>query len=243
MDNTTEQEQRCTAIVNNCDALGSRLWNLCDDKDNAPSIAEMQLLIAKGADVNMTINGQTVLMRATRNCYLDAVKMLLAIEGIYINARDSKGFIAFEGCVHFQIAKALLAALMLTSDFDINDTTKFEQTVLMLALDDDVNLEVIKLLLSIPHINIHLKDDKGETALDYADFADNLDEIRALFNGELLPLQLPIKSINTLDCTLLLFISHHLSISDLLYCALYALSPLTLGISFFFCSQLLIIRI
>jgi hypothetical protein len=50
------------------------------------------------------------------------------------------------------------------------------------------NVEVIKLLLSIPNLNMHLKDNDGETALDIVKSCiANEDETRALFQGELLP--------------------------------------------------------
>jgi ankyrin repeat protein len=184
-------------MASNSEELGLRLWNICEDDENVPTAASVQSFITQGANVN-TKKYDTVLIAATRNRYLDAVKTLLAAEGIDINAMNGNGYTALMmACMrnHTKIAKELLAAHKLTSNFDINDKSVYGSTALMHSCGNS-NVELFQLLLSIPNIDIHLKDAHGMTALDCAEGQANEDEIRALFQGELLPLQLPINSIH-----------------------------------------------
>jgi ankyrin repeat protein len=120
------------------------------------------------------------------------VLLLLASEGIDINPKDEEQFTALmyacEGS-NIEIVKALLAALKKTSNFDINDTNYRGMTALMLACINN-HVEITNLLLSIPHISIRLENNRELTALECAKGRENEDEIRALFHGELIPLQL-----------------------------------------------------
>jgi ankyrin repeat protein len=130
--------------------------------------------------------------------------MLLAAEGIDICAKDDNQTAVLLytcHCGNIEIVKALLAALKETSNFDINDKNDKNAngyTALMWACIIS-NVEVIKLLLSVPRINTHLKDNLGKTALDCVKGTSKEDEIKALFQGELLPLPLQIKSANCID--------------------------------------------
>jgi ankyrin repeat protein len=200
-------------MASNSEELGLRLWNICEDNENVPTAAAVQSFIAQGANVNTKRHGDTVLIAATRKRHLDAVKALLAAEGIDINAKSSGGYTALMvACLynHIEIAKELLAAHKLTSNFDINDKSINGSTALMYSCENS-NVELTQLFLSVPGINIHLQNEYGNTALFYAKGTVNGDEIKALFQGELLPLQ-QITSINTLECTLFLSISHSLSL-------------------------------
>jgi ankyrin repeat protein len=119
-------------------------------------------------------------------------KMLLAADGIDICAKDIYATtVLMHACVggYIQIAKELLAAIKKTPNFDINDKNINGTTGLMLACEHS-HVEVVKLLLTIPRINTHLKSNLGKKTLDYAKGRTNEDEIKALFQGELLHLQL-----------------------------------------------------
>jgi ankyrin repeat protein len=177
-------------MAKNTEELGLRLHALCYDGGNPPPDAEVQSLIAKGANANTKdVHGLTVLHLAAYNGYLNAVLMLLATEGIDICAKGNHDctalmFACSDGKI--EIVETLLAALKQTPNFDINDKDTHGYTVLMIACIYR-NVEIIKFLLSIPRINTHLQSIDGETALDCAKGEENEDEIMALFQGELLP--------------------------------------------------------
>jgi ankyrin repeat protein len=198
-------------MANNAEELGLRLYALCHtgNRGNPPShAAEIQSLIAKGANVNTRDqHGDTVLHRAVMNGYLSAVLTLLATEGIDIRAKNNyKATVLMYACRghNVEIVKALLAALKETPNFDINDKDIDGDTALIRACMWN-RVEVIKLLLSIPRINTHLKNNEGLTALD---FVKGRDEIRALFQGKLLPHRL--RALIAFTLTLLLSCSHNL---------------------------------
>jgi ankyrin repeat protein len=179
-------------VTSKGNALGLVLSKLCNNRIG-PAAATMQPLIAAGANVNFEDGlGMTILSIAVYYGHLNAVKMLLTVEGIDICARNMIGNTAFElACIggHAEIAKELLAAAYKkTSNFDINDKDSAGRTVLMLSCGKQRHVKIIKLLLSTSNINIHLKNKEGKTALELlATFPANQDEIRALFQGELLP--------------------------------------------------------
>jgi ankyrin repeat protein len=125
------------------------------------------------------------------------VNTLLAAEGIDVSmkARDGRTSLLF-ACLygHAEIAKALVAAVhKKTSKFDfINDCDEDGDTALMFACEDagfdsveSTGLDIFKLLLSVPTINIHAKNDGGMDSFD--DVRANEDEIRTLFQHELPP--------------------------------------------------------
>jgi ankyrin repeat protein len=85
---------------------------------------------------------------------------------------------------HTEVAMELLAVLKLTSNFDINDTNNYSSTVLMFSCTNS-DVALTRLLLSVPRIDIRLKNKQGMTALEHAKRTANEDEIRALFQGEL----------------------------------------------------------
>jgi hypothetical protein len=81
-------------------------------------------------------------------------------------------------------------------------------------------VEVVKLLLSVPRISIYEENDEGQTALDLLKGQSSYDEedkdaIRALFQGELLPSSSAAVNKLPLLLTLTLFLSysHNLSLS------------------------------
>jgi ankyrin repeat protein len=181
-------------MANNAEELGLRLHTLCAESINEPSAAAMQSFILKGGNVNTKDeDGWTVLHWFVMNGYLNAAKTLLAAEGIDIDMTDNNGDTALiHACIHgnFEIVKVLLEAHKLKNpDFDISSANKVGYTFLMYpCIYGDV--EIARLLLAVPHINIYLKSNEGETALDFTKGNDNGGEIRALFRGEYLPLQL-----------------------------------------------------
>jgi ankyrin repeat protein len=189
----------------NVEELGLELWNLCKvtwgkqsaDGTAVQSLISHQSLIDKGADVNRkNKHGDTLLIKAASYGNLDAVNMLLAVEGIDIGAKSKRGGTPFlfacgrDG--NIECVKALLAALNLTSNFDINAANLDGMTALMNACMNG-DFEIIKLLLSIPRINMRLKGGdvfQRMTALDWTQGIRKEDEIRALFQGEILALHL-----------------------------------------------------
>jgi ankyrin repeat protein len=185
-------------MSDNAVELGLWLHNLCTGED-VPSHAAMQSLIYKGADVNTKDTfGQTVLMACSRFGHLVAVKTLLAAaEDINIYAENVEGcsalsFAILEG--HAEIVEELSAAhKKFDPNFDINDEYVANDistwTVLMYSCWLS-HVEIVKLLLSIPQIDINMENYEGETALDCVRGAANEDEMRGLFQGEFLPLQL-----------------------------------------------------
>jgi ankyrin repeat protein len=180
-------------MANNAEELGLRLLALCEEWDNVPSDAKMQSLIAKGANVNTKDgHGYTVLHRAVRRGYLNAVLMLLAAEGIDICARNNYQYTALMFACrggNIEIVKALLVALKNTPNFDFNDKDTHGYTALMIACDYG-RAEIVKSLLSIPQINTRPKDYGGRTGLALAKGGTKGDEIMALFQGKLLPFEL-----------------------------------------------------
>jgi ankyrin repeat protein len=181
-------------MASNAEVLGLRLHALCKDNENAPSDAAMQSFIVKGANVNTKDeHGWTVLHYAVENKYLNAVVMLLAAEGIDIDMTDNNGNSALMWTCkfgHIEIAKVLVEAHKLKNpNFDISSKRKTGYTFLMYPCIHG-NVEIVRLLLSVPHISIYLKCNAGKTAFDYTKGNANGGEMRALFRGEYLPLQL-----------------------------------------------------
>jgi ankyrin repeat protein len=226
-------------MADNAEELGLRLLALCKERGNAPSIAEMQSLIAKGANVNTKgAYGWSVLNKAVFFGYLNAVLLLLATEGIDICAKSNIKYTALMfACMNgnVEIVEALLAALKKTPNFDINDTNHLGRTALMFACMHD-HVQIVKILLSIPRINTNLKSNLGETALDLAKGGTKGDEIKALFQGELL-------SSSALDKQCLLFplilsLAHNISLISSLSIALFTPIMLSFKLAAFFLSQL-----
>jgi ankyrin repeat protein len=172
--------------------LNFRLYCLCGGERfaTAPSAAAVQSLINEGADVNTKNYGFSALMNATMWGHLDAVTTLLAAEGIDINIKSSAGSTAFMiACIkgRIELVKALLAAHQKTSNFNINNTNNNGSTALMISCMNSP-VETAKLLLTIPQINTRVQNNYGQTALEHAKGKEKEDEIKALFQGELLPL-------------------------------------------------------
>jgi hypothetical protein len=139
---------------------------------------------------------------------------------------------------HIEVVKILLAAHSLnpTNDF-INDTTNQQMTALMIACYKS-RVELIKLLLSIPTINIHLKDRGNKTALDLVKGEANEDEIKALLQCELTSL-LPSLTFNLHSlCSHCLAHTASLSLSALIpsHSVHHALLPCCVSFFLFLCS-------
>jgi ankyrin repeat protein len=183
------------AMANNDEAaeeLGKIMLALCGKEDSISSVG-MESLIDRGANVNTKgKGGKTILMSTVLNGHLEQVEILLAVEGIDIDAKDRTKITAFMYacmCGRVEIVEALLAALEETSNFDINAKDSDDFTALMLACVNS-NVEVVELLLSISHTRIHLKNKRGKTALDCVKGSGRRRieyEMMALFKGEFLP--------------------------------------------------------
>jgi hypothetical protein len=183
-------------MANNEVVLGGRLFTLCDNDNNAPSAANVQSFIDKGANVNTKGRaGETILIVAVLHGYLEAVKTLLTARGIDIDAKDNNGMKALMYAFrHIEITKALLAAHNKTPNFDINDANTIHGCTALMYSCMQSRAELVKFLLPIPNINAYMKNAEGKTALDYTKGTRNEYEMRALFQGELPPFQPQIKS-------------------------------------------------
>jgi ankyrin repeat protein len=105
---------------------------------------------------------------------------------------------------HIEIVKALLEVLKKTLTFDINEKNIGGETALMLACEEKAGareerkVEIVELPLSIPLVNTQLKDNGGRTVFDYVNYVyyaedeEIAEEMKYLFQGELLPLPLQI---------------------------------------------------
>jgi ankyrin repeat protein len=241
--------------VNNANAAANdydlRLYNLCDDYQNAPSVASVQMLINQRVDVNerdpdVFLLGQTALIASADWGHLDAVKTLLSAKDIDIYAQDRNGNTAFyTACFRgrLEVAKELLEAHKLTSNFDINDKNKNGLTVLMRACDS-TSVEVIKFLLTISGIKLHLKDSGGRTTLERTKGRANEVEVRSLFQGELFPLEAADKESSLILTHSLSSLSHTIPPLTLFNRTLLTLSSIFhfVALTFLLFPQLLIIR-
>ncbi|BCL34537.1 ankyrin repeat domain-containing protein [Nostoc sp. MS1] len=120
-------------------------------------------------------NGDTALMRATREGIHDVVQELIDL-GVDINARNNDNnnalwFACFGN--HYDLIHLLLAAKI-----DINNQNDNGATVLMYAASAG-KTEVVKLLLQY-HPNLYLKNLDDYQAID---FASNVEVLRLLKNA------------------------------------------------------------
>ncbi len=132
-------------------------------------VQAVRVLLSKpGIDVNVqNRGGRTALMIAARWNRLDVVRELLSVSACNKNLRDEKGWTALMwACAqgHNEIVRLLLA----TKGTNINTVAKEGGTALTLAISHNREPELIRLLLSVPDIDVSLTDGNGWTALHAA---------------------------------------------------------------------------
>jgi len=94
---------------------------------------------------------------------VDTMKMLLSIDGINVNTKDSEG----DGALNLAAVGGNLDCLNLllgSPIIDVNIRNKYGTTALMLACREGHN-EIVAKLLEFPTINIHIKNEQGNTAV------------------------------------------------------------------------------
>ena len=139
------------------------------------NVGEVKALLAvPGIDVNAEdINGRSALMLAAGGGRTAIVQDLLAFQpqdgqpGINVNARDKNGWSALMMAArggHTEMIKSLLAF----PGIDVNEAKdEYGRTALILAVSSR-STEVVRVLLAFPGIDVNIRDNNGDTALEYA---------------------------------------------------------------------------
>ena len=147
----------------------------------------LRTLIEKAADISQ-INaatlgfGSTPLMVAVEKQQLGAVRFLLN-QGADVNLKDDYGFTALHLAAVSSMYEVVIC--LVENGADVNAVNLRDVTPLMMACDDDSNMDVVRYLMR-SGADMHLKDVDGFTALLYAitsasDFA--LDILRFLIQN------------------------------------------------------------
>ncbi len=125
------------------------------------NVAEIEVLIAKGADANKKYaNGGTPLMRAAANGHLDAAKVLMS-RGVDVNARDNarKTPLIYAA----ECDRASLVESFIAGGADVNAVEQYSRTALREAAYEGHSSAVEALLKG--GANINAKDVNGFTPL------------------------------------------------------------------------------
>ena len=132
----------------------------------------IQLLVAYGADPSFRgRHGQSLLHRAAKGGYEEAVRQLLTYEEISVNATDSKYRTALHIAAedgHLEVAKSLLAM----HDINVNATDSYGRTAPHIAAEYGYN-SFTKMLLAYDTVDINASDGDGATALCLAAHANH----------------------------------------------------------------------
>ena len=123
-------------------------------------------LIQKGVDVNgKDMNGSSALLVAARWGDINIVKLLLDNGATADEPRSPKGRTPLMVACTFY-SGATVCGMLIKKGADVNAKSKESETPLMLAAQS-AKLNVVELLLA-QGANAKMKNDRGETALDYA---------------------------------------------------------------------------
>lgn len=135
---------------------------------------------------NVEVNGyngsmQTPLMVAAKRNHVGAVKALLEVASIDVNARDVRGQSAlFFAFFHSEVVKALLGA----ADIDVNMAGIFGGYTPLIYAACMGDIETVRLLLAAPTIDVNKKKSDGQSALDCAAKMGRNEVVRALLDFE-----------------------------------------------------------
>lgn len=126
----------------------------------------LSLLIDHKADVNVIADESTALESSCKNGYSDCVQLLLATNGIRVDASDKANNNALmNACMNNHHA---CVRLLLDAGFDVNaKTDKTQKTALMTATEYG-HIDCARLLLDIDNIDVNAMDNNGRTALMFA---------------------------------------------------------------------------
>ncbi|KAH6911344.1 hypothetical protein BKA70DRAFT_1185890 [Coprinopsis sp. MPI-PUGE-AT-0042] len=120
--------------------------------------------------------GQTPLMLATRRDSLNAMRELLSLPGILVNAADKDGGTPLVYAVEWS-KEASLSLLLAHPKINVNAPNSYGRTALM-----DASSEEAALILAHPKIKPNLVDFNGDTALMRASHFGRLEVVRVLLN-------------------------------------------------------------
>jgi ankyrin repeat protein len=136
-----------------------------------------QLLVSKGADVNIKNGRYTLLHQAIVNNNQRIVQLLLSQKGVDINGKTDDG----ETAVHLAVMRRnqMLLQQLLASGADANLTNRSLQSPLIRAVLQDDYLSVKTLLEWGADVNV--RDGSNRTALSYAKSAQ--DNLAARYGG------------------------------------------------------------
>ena len=134
----------------------------------------LRLLIEKAADIShinaATLGfGSTPLMVAVEKQQLGAVRFLLN-QGADVNLKDDYGFTALHLAAESSMYEAVIC--LVKNGADVNAVNFRDVTPLMMACDDDSNMDIVRYLMR-RGADLHLFDADGFTALSYAIFSDS----------------------------------------------------------------------
>jgi ankyrin repeat protein len=129
-------------------------------------ISQVEFLIKNGADVNVEYNKTALLHQAYLNSYLDIFKLLIKYANV--NCRSVTNSLLGSACYNNRIefVKLLLDNSADPNFADIDDG--YKDSPLINACYSTNTIEIIKLLLEQPTININYRNKQGKTALDLA---------------------------------------------------------------------------
>lgn len=138
----------------------------------------VKLLLAAGANPNQRagLDGDMVLVSWSRQGHTEIVKLLLAA-GADPDSKDSEHFFETSLFVASRDNYKEIVKLLLEAGADPNTTDNHDWTPLMIASDRH-HVDVIKLLLETPNIDLNKTNDEGDTALFHA--ADDLESVKLL---------------------------------------------------------------
>jgi ankyrin repeat protein len=138
-----------------------------------------KLLLNSGADINVKLNGETLLSRAINNQNLQIIQILLANKKMDVNGKNAQG----ETPLYVAVSRnnILVAQQLLASGADVNSTNNYLETSLIRAVNSG-NIELVKALIEWS-ANVNARDGKNNTALFYAQNRTNGFPTYAIPNG------------------------------------------------------------
>ena len=154
--------------INSFDAHGDTVLT-AHLKSKKPSWDTIELLVGKGADVNLGDEtfGMTPLMLGIQGYHADIVRKLLGPDmKAEVNIRDRLGGTALHWAVSARL-KGILELLLQTEGVDINAADHCGETALHRAASRG-RLEALQLLLQSPLTDVNLQDHEGRNALHLA---------------------------------------------------------------------------
>jgi ankyrin repeat protein len=132
----------------------------------------------------MSLNGPgaTALMLAIQSHDRATISALLAFSGIDVNQINKDGGTALMRAVATNDLHAV-TALLAVRGIDVNHGGFYYDTALLLAIENDKSIDIIRALLSAPGIDVNKQARSGLTPLISATSNGNIDAVRALLSA------------------------------------------------------------